>query len=88
MNVYSMYTISLVYVAKTGSLHPFVPLEEELLEAAALEDLYPLIGHLGDGRQFHSFQKCLVVRNRHEGALVRRQEPPQPSLETGQEGQK
>lgn len=77
-----------VYVENAISLHPLVPLEEELLVSAAPEDLYPLVRHLGDGGQLHALQKCLVVRNRHKGALVRRQELPKPSLETGQKRQK
>lgn len=77
-----------VQVENAISLHPLVPLEEELLISAAPEDLHPLVRHLGDGGQLHAFQKCLVVRNRDEGALVRRQEPPKPSLETGQKRQK
>ena len=75
-----------MYVAKAALLllHSFVPLEEEFLEAAALENFYPLVSHLSHGGQFHPLEKCLVVRNRHEGALVRRQEFPQPHLEKEQ----
>lgn len=84
MYVYNIGVCIYVSRAVLVSLHSFVPLEEELLEAAALEDLYSLVRHLSHGGQFHTLQKCLVVRNRHQGALVRRQELSKPHLEKGQ----
>lgn len=50
--------------------HALVPLEQKLLETAALENLHPLVRHLCHGRQLYPFQQSLVVRDCHDGALV------------------
>lgn len=53
------------------SLHTLDSLGEIALVTQALEDLDSLVGHFGHDRQLHPFQKCLVVRNRHQSARVR-----------------
>ena len=56
------------------------PFEQELLEATPFELLHPLIGHLCHGGQLDPFQQRLIVRNRHDGALVIGQKPSKPGL--------
>lgn len=76
----SMIVYINIYTCSYTLPHALVPFEKELLVPAPLENLNPLVGHLSHGRQLNPFQQSLVVRDRHDGALIVGQESAQPRL--------